>query len=86
MGMLESRGRVILDSSGNLMLAANKPAISAIIAGRSRAGLTPATPDPTSLHHHVQTAQAIAHGDADAAESHSRCYVEVVLGEVRSIG
>lgn len=76
---------LILDSSGNLMLAANKPAIAAVIAGRSRAGLTPATPDAASLHNHVQAARAIARGDADAAERHARCYVDIVLGEVRTV-
>lgn len=76
---------LILDSSGNLMLAANKPAIGAIIAGRSRAGLTPATPDAASLRNHVQAAHAIAAGDADAAEHHARCYVDIVLGEVRPV-
>ena len=76
---------LILDASGNLMLAANKPAIAAILAGRSRAGLTPATPDADSLQHHVQAARAIARGDADAAESHARCYVDIVLGEVRPV-
>lgn len=75
---------LILDSSGNLMLAANKSAISTIIAGRSRAGLTPATPDATSLGNHVQVAHAIARGDADAAEHHARGYAEIVLDEVRS--
>lgn len=77
---------LILDSSGNLMLAANKPAIAAILAGRSHAGLTPATPDADSLRHHVQTARAIARGDAEAAERHARCYVHIVLEEVREDG
>lgn len=76
---------LILDSSGNLMLAANKSAISAIIAGRSRAGLTPVIPDADSLHNHVLTAEAIARGDAEAAERHARLYVEVVLEEVRAV-
>jgi len=74
---------LILDSSGNPMLAAVKPAIAAVITGRSRAGLTPGVPDAQALHNHVQTAAAIAGGDADAAEHHTRRYVDAVLGEVR---
>ena len=74
---------LILDSSGNPMLAAVKPAVAAVITGRSRAGLTPGVPDAEALHHHVHTAAAIAHGDAEAAEHHTRRYVEAVLGEVQ---
>lgn len=75
---------LILDSSGNLMLAANKSAIAAVITGRSHAGLTPPTPDHEALHNHVQTAKAIARGDSEAAEHHTRRYVEAVLAEVRT--
>ncbi|MDT0180089.1 FCD domain-containing protein [Microbacterium sp. ARD31] len=74
---------LILDSSGNLMLAAVKPAIAAVIAGRARLGLTPGVPHQEALHNHVQTAAAIACGDAEAAEHHTRLYVDAVLGEVR---
>lgn len=76
---------LILDSSGNLMLAATKSAIAAVITGRSRQGLTPSTPDREALHNHIQTAAAIARGDADAAEHHTRRYVDAVLTEVRSL-
>lgn len=74
---------LILDTSGNLMLAATKAAIGAVIAGRSHLGLTPGVPHSEALHNHVQTAAAIARGDADAAEHHTRRYVDAVLGEVR---
>ncbi|MCR2791521.1 FCD domain-containing protein [Microbacterium sp. zg.Y625] len=74
---------LILDSSGNPMLAAVKPAVAAVITGRSRAGLTPGVPHSEALHNHVQTAAAIARGDAEAAEHHTRRYVEAVLGEVQ---
>lgn len=74
---------LILDASGNLMLAAVKKPIAEVIAGRSRVGLTPATPEHEALHNHAQTAAAIARGDAAAAEHHTRRYVDTVLGEVR---
>lgn len=77
---------LILDSSGNLMLAATKQAIAAVIAGRARVGLTPPVPDSEALHNHVQTAAAIARGDAQAAEHHTRRYVDAVLNEVRRSG
>ncbi|MEV8266032.1 FCD domain-containing protein [Microbacterium sp. NPDC076911] len=76
---------LILDSSGNLMLAATKSAIAAVISGRSREGLTPPTPHHEALHNHIQTAAAIARGDAEAAEHHTRRYVDAVLSEVRSL-
>jgi DNA-binding FadR family transcriptional regulator len=74
---------LILDASGNLMLAAVKPAIGAVIAGRARLGLTPGVPHREALHNHIQTAAAIARGDAEAAENHTRRYVDAVLGELR---
>lgn len=77
---------LILDASGNLMLAANKAAIAEVITGRSRVGLTPAVPEHEALHNHVETARAIARGDAEAAERHTRRYVDAVLGEVRALG
>lgn len=76
---------LILDASGNLMLAATKQAIGAVIAGRARVGLTPSEPDFEALHNHVQTAAAIARGDAQAAEHHTRRYVEAVLAEIRQV-
>lgn len=76
---------LILDMSGNLMLAANKPAIAEVIAGRSHSGLTPPKPDYEALHNHIQTAAAIARGDAEAAEHHTRRYVDAVLAEVTSV-
>ena len=75
---------LILDTSGNLMLAATKSAIAAVIAGRSHLGLTPDVPHSEALHNHVQTAAAIARGDAEAAEHHTRRYVDAVLREVRT--
>lgn len=75
---------LILDTSGNLMLAATKAAISAVIAGRARLGLTPGDPHDVALENHVATARAIARGDAASAEEHTRTYVEAILSEVRS--
>lgn len=77
---------LILDASGNLMLAATKAPIAEVITGRARMGLTPGVPEREALHNHVQTAAAIARGDAEAAEHHTRRYVETVLSEVRATG
>lgn len=74
---------LILTSSGNLMLAAVRDPIAAVIRGRADAGLTPGVPHAEALHNHVQTAAAIARGDAEAAEHHTRRYVEAILSEVR---
>lgn len=76
---------LILTSSGNLMLAATRAPIGAVIEGRATHGLTPGVPVHEALHNHIQTAAAIARGDADAAEHHTRRYVDAVLAEVRSL-
>ncbi|GAB3602379.1 FadR/GntR family transcriptional regulator [Microbacterium aureliae] len=76
---------LILDSSGNLMLAAVKSPIATVIAGRQHHGLTPGVPEDEALHNHVETARAIARGDAEAAEHHTRRYVDAVLGELREL-
>lgn len=76
---------LILVSSGNLMLAATRAPIAAVITGRAEHGLTPGVPNHEALHNHVQTAAAIGRGDADAAEEHTRRYVGAVLSEVRRL-
>lgn len=76
---------LILDASGNLMLAAHKATIAAVLSGRAHSGLTPADPVPGSLSNHLLTADAIARGDADAAEHHCRGYTDTILGEVHQL-
>ncbi|MBF4550030.1 FadR/GntR family transcriptional regulator [Pseudoclavibacter sp. VKM Ac-2888] len=73
---------LILDASGNALLAAVKEPISQVLAGRANLGLTPARPLHDALHNHVLTAQAIADGDPLAAERHSKGYLDTILGEV----
>lgn len=74
----------LLDSSGNLMLAAIKEPIAEFLRGRQSAGLTPQHPAEKALRSHVETAAAIVRGDSESAEQYVRGYVETVLAEVRS--
>lgn len=74
---------LLLDASGNLMLAAIKDPIGEMLSGRHHAGKTPASPDDEALYHHIQVNEAIQRGDAPGAEEHARGYVTAILAEVR---
>ncbi|MGO3885499.1 MAG: FadR/GntR family transcriptional regulator [Mycetocola sp.] len=73
---------LILEASGNAMLAATKLAIAEVLAGRARFGLTPAEPHTDATANHVMTAAAISAGHSEAAEQHSVGYLDVILSEV----
>lgn len=75
---------LLLDASGNLMLAAIKTPIAEVLRGRHNLGLTPGDPRAEALHNHVGAASAVLRGDSDAAEQHARRYVLAVLDEVHT--
>lgn len=77
---------LMLDACGNLMLTALKEPVAEMISGRHNAGLTPGDPVEESLHNHVEAANAIVRGDADAAEKYVRAYCDSILNEVRTLG
>lgn len=76
---------LLLDASGNLMLAAIKEPIAEVLRGRHLQGLTPGDPRDEALHNHVEAASAVLRGDGDAAESHARRYVLAILDELHTI-
>lgn len=75
---------LLLASSGNPHLAALERPVQAVLEGRTRLGLTPAVPVEGTLEEHMRVALAIAAGDADAAERHSRAHMRTVWGELAS--
>ncbi|WP_129336469.1 FadR/GntR family transcriptional regulator [Cellulomonas endophytica] len=73
---------LLLEASGNALLAALTGPVAEVLSGRSGLGLMPASPVPGALDDHEATARAVAAGDEDAAERHARAVVEEVWREV----
>lgn len=59
---------LLLRASGNEMFAALVPAIISMLKGRTASGLMPAVPNQRARAAHVELANAVCHGEADAAE------------------
>jgi DNA-binding FadR family transcriptional regulator len=76
--------RLLLEASGNPMLAALTDAVAEVLAGRTALGLSPSSPVPDALDDHEATAGAVARGDADTAERRARSVVMEVWAEVRA--
>lgn len=73
---------LLLEASGNPMLAALCDVVSEVISSRTTLERMPQQPDPTALADHEATAAAIAAGDAPLAEKRARAVVTEVLDEV----
>lgn len=76
---------LLIEASGNDMLAALQDIIAAVLIGRTHLRLTPANPVPVSLDHHEAVARAVAAGDEDLAEKHARAVVMEVWHELRDV-
>ena len=74
--------RLLLEASGNAMLAQLASTVEEVLRGRAALGLTPAKPAEGTLENHVATAAAISASDAHAAEAGARTYVSLVALEV----
>ncbi len=74
--------RLLLESSGNEMLAAMSGMVEAVLRGRSQTGLTPARPDDRALAYHEAIAAAVRYGESDLAEQASRDLFGVIRAEV----
>ncbi|WP_294180824.1 FCD domain-containing protein, partial [uncultured Schumannella sp.] len=74
--------RLLLEASGNAMLAQLAVPVEEVLRGRAALGLTPAMPAEGTLENHVATAAAISASDADAAEAGARTYVTLIAREV----
>lgn len=73
---------LVLAASGNPLLAALERPVREVLTGRTRLGLHPSTPVPSTLEQHLQVAVDIASGDDAAAEQHSREHMRGVWGEI----
>ncbi|MDO9381201.1 MAG: FCD domain-containing protein [Nocardioidaceae bacterium] len=60
---------VVLEASGNEMLAALSGPVTSVLRGRTRHGLMPPHPEPEAVRLHQEVAQHVISGDADAAEA-----------------
>lgn len=69
--------RTLLEATGNEMLAALADVVAEVLAGRTRHGLMPATPNPEAVRLHAEVAQAVQAGDAAAA----RHAMEAIVAE-----
>jgi DNA-binding FadR family transcriptional regulator len=68
--------RTLLEASGNEMMAALSGVVAAVLAGRTHHHLMPAHPEPVAIRWHMEVAQAVQSGDADAAERAMRDIVD----------
>lgn len=73
---------LLLNASGNDMIASLHQIVTEVLAGRTDLGLTPRHPAPASYDHHEGVARAILERDGDAAEQYARAVVEEVWGEI----
>ncbi|MFY0409262.1 FadR/GntR family transcriptional regulator [Solicola sp. PLA-1-18] len=60
---------VILQASGNEMLAGLAGPVTSVLRGRTHHGLMPPHPEPEAVRLHQEVAQHVISGDADAAAS-----------------
>lgn len=70
---------LLLEASGNPMLAALQDVVAEVLSGRTALGLMPRCPDPGALEDHEATAAAVAAGDPAEAEARARAVVVEVL-------
>ncbi|MCP2031139.1 DNA-binding FadR family transcriptional regulator [Okibacterium sp. HSC-33S16] len=73
---------LLLTSSANPLLVALETPVREELAGRTHLGLHPTVPAPGTLEQHLVIAQAIAAGDGDEAEAHSRAHLLGVWREI----
>jgi DNA-binding FadR family transcriptional regulator len=73
---------LLLEASGNPMLAALRDVVTEVLSGRTTLGLMPRHPAPGALADHEATAAAIDAGRAAVAEERARAVVSEVLDEV----
>src|SRR5690606_2770994 len=71
---------LLMRSSGNELFCALGDVIAAVISGRTHLGLMPAFPEPEALDAHEAVANAVAAGDAVAAQEAMARIVREVRG------
>lgn len=73
--------RLLLESCGNEMFAALGEHVAAVLEGRTKMGLMPATPKPEALDGHEAVADAVFRGDPVGA----RVAMQAILSEVSEV-
>lgn len=76
---------LLLEASGNDMIASLHGIVTEVLAGRTDLGLTPAKPAPVSFDNHEGVARAIADRDEDLAEHYARAVVLEVWQELSNL-
>ena len=72
--------RVLLEASGNEMLAALSDVVGEVLAGRTHHDLMPARPNPEAIALHGDVGAAVRRGDAQAAELAMRRIIDEAAG------
>ena len=73
---------LLLEASGNEMMAAMSGMVTEVLKGRISYDLAPAEPDPAALEDHARIARAVRDGDPDAAQRASRNQLKIIEGEI----
>ncbi len=73
---------LLLEASGNPMLAALQDVVAEVLSGRTTLGLMPHGPDPGALEDHEATAAAVVSGDPAGAALRAQAVVSEVLHEM----
>jgi DNA-binding FadR family transcriptional regulator len=72
--------RTLLHASGNEMFGALDTVVAEVLAGRTRHGLMPATPEPAAVRLHANVAEAVQARDADGARRAMQAIIEEAAG------
>src|SRR5689334_21203997 len=75
--------RVLLEASGNEMLAALAGVVGEVLAGRTHHDLMPARPNPEAIALHGDVGAAVRRGDAAGAEQAMRRIIDEAAGAMR---
>lgn len=78
--------RVLLEASGNEMLAALSGVVAEVLAGRTHHHLMPAHPKDEAVDLHVEVARAVRSGDAAAARTAMAAIITEATGAVAGNG
>jgi DNA-binding FadR family transcriptional regulator len=75
--------RVLLEASGNEMMAALSDVVGEVLAGRTHHDLMPARPNPEAIALHGEVGQAVRRGDVAGAERAMRRIIDEAAGAMR---
>lgn len=73
---------LLLEASGNEMMAAMSGMVREVLRGRASYDLAPAEPDPAALADHARIARAVLAGDGEAAQRASQNQLKIIESEI----